>query len=220
MVEKNNRNDFLGYLQQFGNNLTKDITPPLEEDDFLLDPLDILRDTGLLEQVSNIVNNGNSQIKTSPAQVERLVRETTRKYFQDKKNNGELLFWLKRKYEGVANTFSARPADEKASKWIEERYRILSGVSSWQELLLESSKGGVEIAGKSAKYVIPATLIITGATLMVADPTQAGKVVGPALIELGFVSSKAFKNGFDKGTLNQIVGSLKTIINTPPPEGI
>lgn len=210
----------LSYLSRFLNSSDEKTGEAMKDEKFLIDSSENLELYGLLSEVANRINQGDSNINTSPHEVEQLVRKVTGKYFEDKKDNGEVLFWLKKKYRESANTLSRISPDAKSCIWFEEKLRALSEVSSWQEHAFQLGKDVVETEIKVAKYTLPATCIITGAALMVAEPSQLGKVVGPALIELGFSLSKPMQNAVGKERVNKIISSLQTLINTPPPEGI
>ena len=180
------------------------------EGDFLVDSDKILEQSGIFKEVSDRVNQLDPNLKATPEEVEQLVRRVTVRNFNNERDNRGIFSWVKDRYRKNANTLSRVFPNSKVCNHFENWFRDLSETSNWQEYALKVGKGAINTELGIFKAVIPLTCVVAGATLILVEPSQLGKVAGPILMDMGYSLGDS-KKVPSKEMVRKVVSSLETL---------
>lgn len=180
------------------------------EGDFLVDSDKILEQSGIFKEVSDRVNQLDPNLKATPEEVEQLVRRVTVRNFNNERDNRGIFSWVKDRYRKNANTLSRVFPNSKVCNHFENWFRDLSEASNWQEYALKVGKGAINTELGIFKAVMPLTCIVAGATLILVEPSQLGKVAGPILMDMGYSLGDS-KKVPSKEMVRKVVSSLEKL---------
>lgn len=178
--------------------------------DFLVDSDKILEQSGIFREVSDRVNQVDPRLHATPEEIGQLVSNVTNNNFKCERNNGKIFSWVKDRYRKNANTLSKVFPNSKVSKHFENWFRDLSDASNWQEYAFKLGKGVINTELGIFKAVMPLTCIVAGATLILVEPSQLGKVAGPILMDMGYSLGDS-KKVPSKEMVRKVVSSLEKL---------
>lgn len=178
--------------------------------DFLVDSDKILEQSGIFREVSDRVNQVDPRLHATPEEIGQLVSNVINNNLKGERNNGKIFSWVKDRYRKNANTLSRVFPNSKVCNHFENWFRDLSEASNWQEYVLKVCKGGINTELGIFKAVMPLTCIVAGATLILVEPSQLGKVAGPILMDMGYSLGDS-KKVPSKEMVRKVVSSLEKL---------